>query len=124
MNETQLRGWRPRQPSAGLKGRIFRAHQAASAVSRWNWHHFAPAMACVLLGMMVLHFNGGGALRDSRPAMYVNFTGGSNTTTFSDQAQEVENHLAGVTFDWTNHTGFKSSMRSRTGFGPSTNLSN
>ena len=123
MNETQLRGWRPRQPSAGLKDRIFRVHKAASAASRWNWHHFAPAMACVLLGMMVLHFNGGGALRDSRPAMYVNFSG-SNAATFSDQAQEIENHLAGVTFDWTNHSVLKSSMRSRTGFGPSTNLSN
>lgn len=124
MNETQLRGWRPRQPSAGLKGRIFRAAEAAATVPRWNWHHFAPAMACAMFAVMVFHFNGGSALRDSQPAIYVDFTGGSNAATFSDRAQEQENHLAGVTFDWTNHSGFQSSMRSRTGFGPSTNLSN
>jgi hypothetical protein len=124
MNESQLRGWRPRQPSAGLKRRIFRAHAAGTPAARWNWHHLAPAMACLLFALMMFHFNGGGALRDSRPVLYMNFAGDSNPVTFSDHAQETENHLAAVTFDWTNHGDFKSSMRSRTGFGPSTNLSN
>jgi len=133
MNENQLRGWRPRQPSAGLKARIFSRQGASLSASggaatlsgtRWNWHQFAPAMACMFFAMMVFHFNGGGSWRDSRPALYADFTSGSNTVTFSDHGQEVENHLAGVTFDWTNGSVFKSSMRSRTGFGPSTNLSN
>jgi hypothetical protein len=124
MNETQLRGWRPRRPSAGLKERIFRSREAVGRAPGWNWHQVAPALACVLFALMIFHFNGGGALRENRPVMYVDFTGGSNATTFSDQAQEMENHLAGVTFDWTNHSVFKSSMRSRTGIGPSTNLSN
>ena len=81
-------------------------------------------MACALFAMMVFHFNGGGAWRDSRPALYADFTAGSNTVTFSDRAQELENHMAGVTFDWTNHSVFKSSMRSHFGPGPTTNLSN
>jgi hypothetical protein len=125
MNESQLRGWRPRQPSAGLKARVFRDQPAAALpATRWNWHHLAPAMACLFFVLMMFHFNGGGALRDNCPAVYVNFTGDSNVVTFSDRAQETENHLAAVTFDWTNHGDFKSSMRSRVGFGPSTNLSN
>jgi len=124
MNESQLRGWRPRQPSARLKARIFREPAAATTPSHWNWQHLAPAMACLLFALMMFHFNGAGALRGSRPAVYLNFNGDSNVLSFSDHAQEPENHLAAVTFDWTNHGDFKSSMRSRTGFGPSTNLSN
>lgn len=96
----------------------------ALPATRWNWHPFAPAMACMFFAVMVFHFNGGGSWRDSRPALYADFSSGSNTVTFSDRAQEVENHLAGVTFDWTNGSVLKSSMRSHFGFGPSTNLSN
>ena len=125
MNENQLRGWRPRQPSAGLKTRIFRERAVTLPATRWNWHQCAPAMACVLFAMMVFHFNGGGgSWRECQPALYADFTSGSNTVTFSDHAQEVENHVSGVTFDWTNHSVFKSSMRSHFGPGPSTNLSN
>lgn len=119
-----MRGWRPRQPSAGLKERIFRDRELALPATRWNWHQFAPAMACLLFAMMVFHFNGGGTWRESRPALYADFTAGSNSVTFSDQAQELENHVSGVTFDWTNHSVFKSSMRSHFGSGPSTNLTN
>jgi len=81
-------------------------------------------MACMLFAMMVFHFNGVGGWRESRPAMYVDFTVGSNRAAFSDHAQELENHVSGVTFDWTNHSDIKSSMRSHFGSGPSTNLSN
>lgn len=128
MDENQLRGWRPRRPSAGLKARIFRAPapaapEAALPPVRWNWQHLAPAMACMLFAMMVFHFNNLGGWRESRPALYADFTSGSNSVTFSDRAQEVENHVDGVTFDWTNHGDFKSSMRSHFGPGPSTNLS-
>ncbi|HSY18453.1 MAG TPA: hypothetical protein VK815_08980 [Candidatus Acidoferrales bacterium] len=128
MNENQLRGWRLRQPSAGLKGRIFRTDAPASPEAalppvRWNWHHLAPAMACMLFAMMVFHFNGLAGWQESRPATYADFTAGSNSVTFSDHAQEVENHVDGVTFDWTNHSVFKSSMRSHFGPGPTTNLS-
>ena len=121
LNETRLRGWRPRQPSAGLKARIFRTRREETAPAPgWNWHHLGPAMACLLFVMMMFHFNGGGALRQSSPALYVDFTGGNHAVTFSDRAQETENHLAGVTFDWTNHSGFPSSI----GFTRVTNLSN
>lgn len=81
-------------------------------------------MACLMFALLMLHINGGGELRERRPAMYVDFAPASAPAPFSDRAQEVENRVDGVTFDWTNHGDFKSSMRSRTGFGPSTNLSN
>jgi hypothetical protein len=118
MNETQLRGWRPRRPSAGLKRRIFRA--ASAPATAWNWNHVAPAMACVLFALMMFHFNGGSSLRESKPVLALVLGNGGGAAGFSDSALEPENHLAVVTFDWTNHTGFKSSM----GFTPTTNLSN
>ena len=122
MNETQLRGWRPRQPSAGLKRRIFRAVDGPAM--DWHWHRLAPAMACMFFATMLLHFNGGGSLLENKPVMFVDFGKGGSAPVFSDRAQEVENHVASVTFDWTNHSGFKSSIGSRIGFGPSTNFSN
>ena len=45
---------------------------------------------------------------------------GSPVAGFSDSAQELGNHLSTITFDWTNHTHFKSSI----GFTPTTNYSN
>jgi hypothetical protein len=44
----------------------------------------------------------------------------SNPFCAGNSAQSSQNHLAFVTFDWTNRSGFQSSI----GFTPSTNLSN
>ena len=117
MNETQLHGWCPRRPSAGLKRQIFNAAETPATV--WNWHRLAPAMACLMFAMLIFHFDGGGSLREPKPAMALALSNDSPVTGFSDSALEPENHLATVTFDWTNHTGFKSSM----GFTPTTNSS-
>jgi hypothetical protein len=89
----------------------------------WEFSRLAPAAVCLLFALMTLHFGGAGNWRDSGRSVYANFTGGSNTIVFSDGAQEQENHLAGVTFDWTNEGVFQSSIGSHTGLGPSTNAS-
>ena len=126
MDENQLRGWRPRPPSAGLKRRIFRAQPAAAfapVLAAWDFSKLAPATACLLFALMLLHFNGGG-WHESRSAMLVNFSTGSNAVAFSDHAQERENHLATVTFDWTNKGVFQSSIGSHFGSMPTTNFSN
>ncbi|HEY5040826.1 MAG TPA: hypothetical protein VIK53_02370 [Verrucomicrobiae bacterium] len=117
MNETRLHGWRPRRPSPGLKRRIFSA--AEQPAPAWHWHRLAPAMACLMFAMLMIHFNVGGPLRESKPVMALVLSNDNRAAGFSDSAQESENHLATVTFDWTNHTGFKSSM----GFTPTTNSS-
>ena len=122
MDETQLRGWQPRRASAGLKRRIFRATPAPAA--DWQWHPLAPALACLFFAVMLLHLNDGMPLRESEPLRFVNFAGVSNTTAFSDSAKETENHWSSVTFDWTNHSGFKSSIGSQIGPRPATNFSN
>jgi hypothetical protein len=80
-------------------------------------------MACLFFVMVTVHFNGGMSLRESRAVNYLDLGAGSRVATFSDRAQEMENHLAGVTFDWTNHSGFAPGMHPSTGIGP-TNLTN
>jgi hypothetical protein len=119
MNEKQLRGWRPRRPSRALKSRIFSARDEAD-LPAWNWNCAAPAMVCVLFAMMLFHFNTGVVWPEPKPAMAMLSSNENRAASFSDSAQEVQNHVACVTFDWTNHTGFKSSI----GFTPTTNLSN
>ena len=124
LNENQLLGWRPRQPSRALKGRIFAAHNPAASQEAdepvvWKWSFSAPAMVCLLFAMLMLHFNNG-ELHEQRPVMAMISSNGDRVAGFSDSAQETENHMSAITFDWTNHTGFKSSI----GFTPTTNLSN
>lgn len=130
LDENQLRGWRLSQPSAGIKRRIFRAQPEsafapvlAAAWPTWDFSKLAPAMACLLFALMLVHFNGG-TWRESRSAVFVNYATGSNAVAFSDHAQERENHLATVTFDWTNKGAIQSSIGSHFGSMPTTNFSN
>ncbi len=76
-------------------------------------------MVCVLFAMMMFHFNSG-VLREPKPQFAMISSNGNSVAGFCDRAQETENRLDAVTFDWTNHTGIKSSI----GFTPTTNLSN
>ena len=122
LDENQLRGWRPRRASAGLKRKIFGAADAA-AWPAWDFSRLAPAAVCLLFALMTLHFNGGDR-REGGGNVYANFSGGSNAVVFSDAAQERENHLATVTFDWTNKGVFQSSIGFHPGSAPATNASN
>ena len=119
MTETQLRSWRPRRPSAGLKRRILRfAGEADVPTARWLWSCVAPTMACTLLTLMAFNHDSGGL--GQKPAMALILSSQNNAVYATGGAQTEQNHLAAVTFDWTNRSDFKSIM----GFTPTTNLSN
>jgi hypothetical protein len=121
--ENQMRGWRPRRPSAGLKQRLFHDAPAAGPTQASDWFRLAPALApalaCLFVAVMAAHFNGGGLWSGQR-LVTAGFTNGSGVYYDGDGAQTPENHLASVTFDWTNHANFQSSMR----FASKTNSSN
>ena len=119
--ETQLRSWQPRRPSAGLKRRIFSTPPTApTAAAFLGW--LAPVTACVLLTVLV--FNSGNGLpvgptgRETTIAMV--FSNQSYAAFASDGSQNVQNHLASVTFDWTNRGASGSSI----GFTPFTKPNN
>ena len=116
--ETQLRSWRPRRPTARLKRRIFSSNPDSVAPSaRWFWGCLAPAAACALFTMMAL--DSGTGLTE-RP-LISNILSNQNYAAYaSGDGQIPQNHLAAVTFDWTNRSGFNSSIS----FTPTTNLSN
>lgn len=119
MIERQLRSWRPRRPSAGLKRRSLRfAGEADVPTARWLWSGVAPTMACALLTLMAFHRDGDGL--GQKPAMALILSSQNDVAYATGGAQTEQNHLATVTFDWTNRSVFKSSIR----FTPSTNLSN
>jgi hypothetical protein len=117
--EAQLNSWHPRHPSAGLKRRIFStATKSSTLATRWIWGALTPTMACMLLTLTLLNSSNGGLHQKPVMAMVLS----NQTYGFSDNesAQTAQNHLASVTFDWTNHSVFNSSM----GFTPTTNSSN
>jgi hypothetical protein len=118
VTEAQLRSWRPRQPAAGLKRKILTTDVIASPTTTWLWGGLAPAMACVLMTLMMINHGGDSLGAKSVTAMILSNQSYAAYATGGEQT--AQNHLAGVTFDWTNHSGFKSII----GFTPTTNFSN
>ena len=119
MNENPLLPWRPRQPSAGLKRRIFPfANLAEIPTARWLWSCLAPTMACTLLTLMALEQDPNG-LKSNLPMALI-LSNQSNASFASAGEQTEQNHLAAVTFGWTNDAASPSSIR----FTQITNLTN
>ena len=117
VTEQQLRAWQPRPPAAGLKHQIFSAADAVPT-GKWLWGGLAPAMACALLTLMA--FNHGGDGLSPKPMMALVLSNQSYADYASGGEQTTQNRVDGVTFDWTNHSSFKSII----GFTPTTNFSN
>jgi hypothetical protein len=112
--ETQLRSWRPRRPSAGLKRRLFvtPAHRVPQMAWFVGW--LVPATACVLLTFLM--FNSGTAIpgRSTRhnPMVATMLSNQSVLGPALESPWKGQNELSSVTFDWTNHSGSTSSMPS------------
>ena len=119
LNENQLLAWRPRRASSGLKRRIFRLAGADEVPTvRWLWSCLAPTMACTLLTLMALNREGGG-LPSPMPIALI-LSNQDNAAFATGGVQTRQNHLAAVTFGWTNGGVFQSSIR----FTQTTNLTN
>jgi len=111
--------WQPRRPSAGLRRRILQLAGADEVpTARWLWSCVAPTMACALLTLMALDRDGSGL--PSRLPIALILSSQNNAAFATGGTQTKENHLAAVTFGWTNHSVFQSSIR----FTPTTNLTN
>jgi hypothetical protein len=108
--ETQLRSWRPRRPSAGLERRIFGGPARIFSKTAWLLGSLAPAAACALITFAIFsHEDSGGSLRQvSMIASLSNQPG--NAESELTGVRKGENNWSAVTFDWTNHGGFTSSI--------------
>ena len=108
--ENRLRSCPPRSPSARLKRRLFAAPSRLLPKTAWLLGTLAPATACVLLTFSAFNADNTGHLgrRDTMTAMIMS---NQNYAAYaSDNFRGTENRLSAVTFDWTNHSGFTSSM--------------
>ena len=112
-----MRSWRPRRPAARLKQKILTT-DTEMPTAKWLWGGLAPTMACVLLTLMAFNHDGGGL--GVKPMMTMVLSNQSYAAYASGGEQTAQNHLAAVTFDWTNHSGIKSIIS----FTPTTNFSN
>jgi len=113
-----LSTWKPRPPAGGLKRRIFSARPATPEEKSF-WNLLAPAMACMVLSLLVLNSGGPlmpGGLKHHLIGDLV-LSNLSYSAYASSGAQTPQNHLDSLTFDWTNHSGLASPI----GFTSSTN---
>jgi hypothetical protein len=76
----------------------------------WVLGSLAPATACLLFTLSV--FNSGNYTASSRPApvLAMILSNQSSAAFASGDYGQLQNSLFSVTFDWTNHGGFTSSM--------------
>jgi hypothetical protein len=119
MNENQLSSWQPRRPSEGLRRRILKLTGEEDASSaRWLWSCVAPTMACALLTLMAFSHDSGGL--ELKVPMSLILSNQNNAAFASGGEQTGQNHLAAVSFDWTNHSNLGSSIR----FTPAPNFTN
>lgn len=113
-----LSAWKLRPPAAGLKRRIFAAHPPVLEEKPF-WNLLAPVTACAVLTLLAL--NSGNNLAPS--GIKQNLMSGlilsnqSYSAYASGGSQNPQNHMASVTFDWTN----QSASTSPIGFTSSTN---
>ena len=112
--ETQLRSWQPRRPSAALERHLFAAPVSLMPKMAWLVGWLVPATACALLTFSI--FNS----RNAIPGQ--SFRGGPMVATMPgnqsylvlapDSLQQGQNDWSTITFDWTNRSGFTSSIPS------------
>ena len=112
--ETQLRSWQPRRPSAALERHLFAAPASLMPKMAWLVGWLVPATACALLTFSI--FNSGNAISGQsfrRGPMVTTMSGHQGCLELApDSLQKGQNDLFTITFDWTNRSGFTSSIPS------------
>jgi hypothetical protein len=108
--ESRLRSCQPRRPSDKLKRRLFAAPADFMPRAAWLIGSLAPATACVLLTFLALNPENPHEFFRHEPLTAMILSNQSYAAYASDNFKATENRLFSVTFDWTNHSGFTSSM--------------
>jgi hypothetical protein len=70
----------------------------------------APAAACVLLTLSIFRAENSVALLHREPLLGMILSNQNYAAYAAGNFREAQNGLSSVTFDWTNHSGFTSSM--------------
>ena len=108
--ENRLRSYPPRRPSAKLKRGLFDAPADLPPRVAWLLGSLAPATACLLLTFSAFDPENTGHLLSREPLAAMIMSNQNYAAYASDNFRGSQNHLSAVTFDWTNHSDFPSSM--------------
>ncbi len=76
----------------------------------WLLGSLAPATACMLLTFSAFNPESARSLFHREPSAAMILSNQNYAAYASDNFKGTENRLFSVTFDWTNHSGFPSSM--------------
>ena len=105
-----MRSWQPRHPSARLERRLFAAPFNFARNMGWLVGSLAPATACLLLTISVFKNGNAGVSLRHEPMIAMILSNQNYAAYASDNFREAQNNLSSVTFEWTNHNVFPSSM--------------
>jgi hypothetical protein len=115
LTETQLRSWQPRRPSLGLKRRILSDSAHPAELGRTELRRalgwLAPAMACMLLALASFNRQQGIGYHSSYGDATPDFAHSPFAYLVGDWQSERNSHSP-VILEWTNHSGFTSSVGS------------
>jgi hypothetical protein len=76
----------------------------------WLLGSLAPATACVLLTLSFFNTGNIGSSSRHEPVVAMILSNQNYAAYASDNFRGAQNNLSAVTFDWTNHNGFSSSI--------------
>jgi hypothetical protein len=108
LTEEQLRSWRLRRPAAKLKRRLF-AGEPGEPSATWFVGWLVPATACALFTLMVFKSDNSLPIA-GKPVIGLVLSNQNYAAFASNGAQNEQNHLSGLTFDWTNRSFSTSSI--------------
>jgi len=110
--EEQMRGWRPRHPSAGLKWRVFGA-RLLNLPRMVRLAGFAtPVTACALMALLVWNSGSSFAPRAGAVPSALAMISNSDYAVSATSRQSVQNNSCAFNFDWTNAGNFNSNVSS------------
>lgn len=110
--ETRLRSCPPRRPSARLRRRLFGPPAGRPSKTAWLLGSLAPATACVALTFFSFNRENAVHLLRHEPLTAMILSNQNYAAYASGNFRATQNSLFSVTFDWTNHGDFPSSMAS------------
>lgn len=103
--ENQLLSWRPRRPSSSIRRKLFGSAGESSGLSlRW----LAPAVACLFLALTIASqepaLSAAAAHREPMMGLV------SSNLSLTNILPEGRNGILPASFEWTNLSGFTSSI--------------
>jgi hypothetical protein len=108
--EARLRSLQPRRPSARIERKLFGATVLGTHKLAWWLGSLVPATACLLITFSIFNPANVGNSPRNQPMIAMILSNQNYAAYASDNFRVAQNNLSAITFEWTNHNVFPSSM--------------